>query len=433
MRERSFQPSSPPGRLPLGRLLARPWRDLARRAGEVGDEFRTPVLMVGGCVRDLLLGRPVADLDIMVQGDARAVAARLAERVGASGHYDRRFLTAALYLPDGTHLDVATTRVESYPRAGALPEVQPAPLEEDLRRRDFTINAMAVFLNRRRWGEVLDPFGGRDDLRRRVLRVIHDGSFADDPIRALRGVRFESRLGFRMDAGAERLARRAARQGRLATVGPDRLREELILLLQEPAPERALARAAELGLLRAIHPRLRPDAPTLRALGGVARQIAWFARIAPGQSPTGWLVRLLVALAGLGPAARGSVGSRLNLSRRHNQALQAFARSKRILKALDRPGVRRSAVYHALHGTAPEALLALVAVSRSPRLRRAVELYFRELRFMRPHITGKDLQALGLKPGPAFGVALQAVRDARLDGLVATRREELGLVRQVLR
>ena len=224
------QARSSAARLPLGRLLRQPWRRLARRAGEVGDELALPVLLVGGCVRDLLLGRPVSDLDIMVEGDGRAVAERLADSVGATCRYDRRFLTAALYLRDGARVDVATTRTESYPRPGSLPEVAAAALTDDLRRRDFTINAMAAFLNRGRWGEVLDPFGGRDDLRRRVVRAIHDGSFADDPIRALRAVRFESRLRFHMDAATERLARRTARQGRLAGVGPDRLREELILL-----------------------------------------------------------------------------------------------------------------------------------------------------------------------------------------------------------
>jgi tRNA nucleotidyltransferase (CCA-adding enzyme) len=421
-----------PTRLPLGRLLRRPWGRVGRLAGEVGDELSAPVLLVGGCVRDLLLGRPVTDLDIMIEGDGRAAAERLAQRLGASCRYDRRFLTAALYLRDGKHVDVATTRTESYPRAGALPEVQAAPLTEDLRRRDFTINAMAVFLNSKRWGEVLDPFGGREDLRRRVLRVIHDGSFADDPIRALRGVRFESRLGFRMEARTERLARRTARQGRLATVGPDRLRDELILLLQEPRPHLALARAAHLGLLRAVHPRLRLSAGALRAIARLDRQIAWFARIAPGQTLTDWVVRLLVALAGLGPAARRSVGPRLNLSRRHSQALEAYARGERMVKSLDQPGVARSAIYRVLRGVPGEAVLALVATHPSRRLRQAVDLYFSELRALRPHITGKDLKALGFRPGPAFGDALHVVRDARLDGKVATRRDELILARRVL-
>jgi len=420
-------------RLPLGRLLRRPWSGVARRAGEVGDELSAPVLLVGGCVRDLLLGRRVNDLDIMVEGDGQAAAQRLAERVGATCRYVRRFLTAALYLPDGSHVDVATTRIEGYPRAGALPQVEAAPLAEDLRRRDFTINAVAVFLNRGRWGEVMDPFDGRGDMRRGLLRVIHDGSFTDDPLRALRGVRFESRLGFRMDPRTERLARRTAREGRLAGVGADRLREELILLLEEPHPDRALARAEALGLLKVLHRRLRLDDETLRALGAVERHVAWFAAIAPGQTVTGWLIGLMVSLSGLGPSGRLAAGAALNLSRRQTQALEAFARSARILRAVDRPGVRRSAIYRALHGVPPESLLALVAVSRSRRLRRAVSLYFGELRHVRPHVTGRDLLALGLAPGPALGAALDAVRDARLDGRANSRREELDLVRRMLR
>src|SRR5437763_10234033 len=183
-----------------------------------------PAFLVGGAVRDLLLGRGTVDLDVAIEGDARAVARELAGRLGGEAKEHDRFGTATVRAGDLT-VDLATTRRETYAEPGALPEVEPARLGEDLARRDFTINAMAASLGAAALGELVDPHGGREDLEAGVIRVLHPGSFTDDPTRLLRAVRYEARFGFRMDPETERFARAAIAAGTPSTVSGARIRD----------------------------------------------------------------------------------------------------------------------------------------------------------------------------------------------------------------
>jgi len=193
------------------------------------------VWLVGGAVRDLLLGRATRDADLLVDvsGDAAALARELGKRLGAKPRRHARFGTATLELPDGVRLDLARPRREAYAHPGALPEVAfPATLAEDLARRDFAIHAMALPLSSRR--RLVDPFGGRKDLAAGRIRVLHDRSFLDDPTRAYRAVRYAARLGFRLERPTARLLREAVASGAVDAVSGDRLRRECMLILSEP-------------------------------------------------------------------------------------------------------------------------------------------------------------------------------------------------------
>jgi tRNA nucleotidyltransferase (CCA-adding enzyme) len=217
-----------------------------------------PAHLVGGAVRDLLLGGQTVDLDVAIEGDARAVARELAQRLGGEAVEHERFGTATVRAGE-LALDLATTRRERYVEPGALPEVEPAALAEDLGRRDFTINAMALGLTGDDLGVLHDPHGGSEDLEQGVIRVLHGRSFIDDPTRLLRALRYEARFGFHMDEQTERLAREAAAGAGFSTVSGPRVRDELLDLLAEDNAPAAVERLHELSLDRALDPDIEAD------------------------------------------------------------------------------------------------------------------------------------------------------------------------------
>jgi tRNA nucleotidyltransferase (CCA-adding enzyme) len=370
-----------------------------------------PTYLVGGAVRDLLRGTAAVDLDLAVEGDARSVARALADRLGGTAREHERFGTATVRAEE-LSFDVAATRTETYDEPGALPRVAPAPLSEDLRRRDFTINAMAIALAGDGLGHLHDPHGGLADLEGSVVRVLHGGSFLDDPTRLLRAVRYETRLGFRMDQDTERTARAAVAEDAMSTVSGARVRDELMDLLAEHEAPAGVERMRDLGLDRALHPALDPD-PELVAsasLGAVAigadRGLAALAALCAGAPE-----ELDTWIAGLHLEARERDG---------------VARAARIAPALTRELRERertpSELRDLLAGEPPEALaLALALGAPSEPILRWVT----ELSGVRLEIGGDDLLAAGVPEGPAVGRALEATLKRKLDGLVAGREDEL--------
>jgi tRNA nucleotidyltransferase (CCA-adding enzyme) len=241
---------------------------LMKQAASIAGEKNFPLFMVGGIVRDLLLGLPNTDLDLVVEGDAKAFAEKLAVRTGGKLTLHPMFNTAKVALDDWI-IDVAMARTETYARPGALPEVSPGTLKTDLFRRDFTINAMAVCMSPGRYGELIDLYRGHQDLTDKLIRILHEDSFNDDPTRIWRAIRYEQRLNFQIEASTLRLLRQDVPQ--LKTVGGYRLRRELELVLKEQEPEKALTRADMLGVLKLLHPALKTD-EWLIAKFGEARQ-----------------------------------------------------------------------------------------------------------------------------------------------------------------
>lgn len=353
----------------LAAALRATYPELAR----VGTAAEDPVYLVGGAVRDLLLGRGRADLDLVVVGDPAGLAAAL----GAETLREHeRFATAKVAL-DGHHLDLAAARTETYERPGALPTVAPADsIEADLDRRDFTLNAMAVPLA----GEprLIDPHGGRADLEAGLLRVLHPGSFADDPTRALRAARYASRFGFALEAGTEALLRAAD----LGTVSAERRRAELLRLAAEPTGPTGFALLAGWGLAE-----LRPGGAELAArVGELLGTDLW----------RGEAERAVAVLA----AACGPVGREAEL---------AAARPQRPSQGV--------ALARGATGTELVLARALGADWLDP--------YLAEWRGVALEIDGADLLAAGLERGPALGRGLAAALAAKLDGEVSGREQEL--------
>jgi tRNA nucleotidyltransferase (CCA-adding enzyme) len=378
-----------------------------------------PAYLVGGGVRDLLRGARAVDLDIAVEGDARSVARALAERLGGEAREHERFGTATVRA-DELMFDLATTRTERYPEPGALPVVSVASLSDDLRRRDFTVNAMAVALGGDDLGHLYDPCGGLGDLEAGTIRILHAGSFLDDPTRLLRAVRYETRLGFRMDEDTESAARAAVAEEAMSTVSGARVRDELMDLLAEPDVPVGIERMRELGLDRALDPALDPD-PELVASASL------------GAAAIG-ADRALAALAALCASAPEELDlwlAGLHLDARDRDAVSRAARvAGRLARKLREREHTPSELRALLDGEPPEAL-ALALALRAPS--EPVLRWVTELSRVRLEIGGADLLDAGIPEGPAIGRALEETLRRKLDGLVRGRDDELATALEVAR
>jgi tRNA nucleotidyltransferase (CCA-adding enzyme) len=423
------------------RALPEASRDLVARLGEAAEARGWGVLLVGGPVRDFLLGRGVRDVDLLVEppdapADPVAAMGELvaeAAPAGARVVTHPRFGTAKVDL-DGGAVDLAMTRAETYERPGALPTVRPGTLEEDLRRRDFRVNALAVPLNptaRRGRAALVDPGGGVDDLRAGILRLFHRRSFHDDPTRALRAARLGPRLGMRLGRGARSALRDAVRDGAFGAVSGERYRAELTRLFDDAHlgldPARALRLLDEWHVLQAIEPGLglpRGAAAALRRLG---RTVAAPPRGLEAARP--WLAGLMVWLGGVEAGVRRRTLERLAVRGDAAERIRAFPKARATwLRALARHRGRGEA-FRILRAVADEELLALAAVAEVPPRRRILRFAGEDRRVRLP-VDGDDLVALGLR-GPQVGRALERIRVAVLDRAVRTREEALALAAEM--
>ncbi|MDP9135422.1 MAG: hypothetical protein M3N56_11425 [Actinomycetota bacterium] len=416
-----------------------------------------PCFLVGGAVRDLLLDREPVDVDIAVEGDAEAVAELLAAALGGAVTGHERFGTATVTAGGIDAVNLARTRRETYPSPGALPEVEPAGLDEDLVRRDFTVNAIALALNGNRAGELSDPHDGRKDLRGGLIRILHPASFSDDPTRLLRAARYAVRLDFELEADTERDARAAAAADALRTVSGSRICDELIDLLAEDEAPRAVELLHDLGLDRALHPALHGD-PELVAS-------AKLGAAETGADPALAALAALVAATTPQTVERGRLGDReparpsgddgairpagddgadaadeappldvwidrLGLaSRARDAVLRAASEAPGLVDDL-RGELRPSQLRERLDGEPPETLALALALGAPAE---PILDFVSRLRGARLEITGADLLAAGLPESPALGRALAETLARKLDGEVTGRDEELRVAVEIAR
>jgi tRNA nucleotidyltransferase (CCA-adding enzyme) len=434
----------PEERAPMGGLLrdrlAPQVRQRVETIAAVSQRYQIPVYLVGGIVRDLLLARENRDLDLVVEGDGPHFARLLAAELDGRVRVHEAFMTAVVVDREELHIDVATARSEFYRAPAALPEVQTSPLRQDLFRRDFTINALAVCLGPEPSPELIDYFGGRRDLENRLLRVLHSLSFIDDPTRVLRAVRLELRLGFEISPETLHLVEVALGEGVFSRLSGSRLRDELILLLDDPAlAVRGLERLAGLGVLQAaLDPALDLDEADRDRLRRAVTAWDWYT-VQGLESPPARLWRL-VLLALIDETGGADGDERPGGGRFAPDDLEALVDGlmlagvdRRILlgaperldaarRVLDEPGVAAHRVSAALRDLSGEEVLVLVA-SDSERIRTWARRDLTELRGLELTIRGADLLARGIPPGPHVGRALEAVRDARLDGVIDSDQE----------
>jgi tRNA nucleotidyltransferase (CCA-adding enzyme) len=395
----------------LGRFEAPPGLSALLRALQGLD----PSYLVGGAVRDLLRGASGVDIDVVVEGDAVAVARVVAERLAGEVVVHERFGTATVHAGE-LDVDLATARRERYTAPGALPDVEPASIEDDLARRDFTINAMAVSLPD---GTLVDPHGGRADLDARVIRILHERSFVDDPTRLLRALRYEARLGAQLDPRTEELAREAIAGGALNTVSGKRIRDELLDLLREPEAPAALERMRELKLDCALHPAWR-----------VMPERAASALIACSETGADPALAVLAALMVPDAEALHPMLDRLALTRHERDRVARAAEVGGHLAHLLAPDLAASEIHDLLHGEPAETLAVALAwgAPGEPVLR-----YVAAIGGARLEITGDDLVAAGVPESPAIGDALAETLRRKLDGKVSGREDELAQALEIAR
>ena len=399
----------------LNNALSSQWTGLLEEAIKVAHRLGLPLYLVGGAVRDLLMGRLLMDLDLVVEGDASLVATALASALAGEVTARSQFGTAKLRVL-GQRIDVVTARWESYGRLGALPTVHPGAISDDLTRRDFTINAIALRLEPAPL-RLLDPLDGQGDIRRKLVRTLHSASFQDDATRMLRAVRYEQRLGFRLEEETETLLRRDLRM--LDTIGGDRLRRELDHMFREEKAGSILLRAAGLGVLSALYPGL-PEAPTLE------RRLSHISLEGGPVQPHQYLALLAYSL---GRDQRDDFVRRLNMPATWAKVVRDVALAQEAsasLAAVASPGV----VYRQLRGLSPEAVQVAAALVEDEGSRNNLRRYLEEWRHVRPMLNGHDLVRLGVPAGPRTGMMLEALRDARLDGRVSSREDEKALIRE---
>ena len=405
----------------IGRLLretAPSWvQRLLGTIRKVADTQDVSVYLVGGMVRDLLLGRPNEDVDLVVEGDGIAFAAALADAVGGRHHPHAPFLTAVVTVPGGFRVDVASARTEFYRTPAALPEVETSLIRQDLYRRDFTINSLAVALSGQRHGELVDFFGGRKDIQRREIRVLHSLSFIDDPTRALRAVRYARRLGFEIASDTRNLIETALAEDVFERLSGQRLRRELEHLLAEPHPTPALALVAELGLLPAISPELAWSEDVCNHLMEVEGQVAWYRLEELGPEPESWVLFLggLALLAQ--PGAVNGLVRRLQLVGSYRDRFLALPEEAARVNRAGAIDLPRSQRVRIVEGLSVEGLLLGMA-SLGLEERRAVADAVEAAVRVKPPVSGQQLLDGGVSPGPHVGRALRLTRDALVDRVI---------------
>src|SRR5215510_6572068 len=416
---------------------ARLW--LLRAAGKLGEANGHAVYATGGVIRDLVLGRDadqMVDLDFVVEEDGIAFARRLCDELGGNLILHTAFGTASIEggaTPDGTRLprvDIATSRRERYRRPGALPEVTPAGIDEDLGRRDFSVNAMAVALAPSAWGRLHDPHGGADDVLARRLRVLHPLSLVEDPTRIWRGARYAARLSLRPDASFRRALALAYALAPYPALSGQRLLAELELVMAEGEPWRALGLLLEWGALRLWDPSYRVTAATRRRLAEARALLSW-ARESGITVDATELVLLSVLFDQSRPVAarclrRLAVASGL-------AAMVDPAAARDLARRLASMRPRRSSRVAELLRPARETVVLGAWLASGRAGRRKIEWYLREGRAVRALSSGEDVVAAGVPRGPLVGQALGLLRDLRLDGRVRTLSDERAAIADWMR
>jgi tRNA nucleotidyltransferase (CCA-adding enzyme) len=392
---------------------------LIRRAGEAARKQQQRLYLVGGVVRDLLMERHNLDIDLVIEGDAIKLAQEIANDERAKVTTHPHFGTAKLRWSDRS-VDIATARVETYAKPGALPTVKPGTINDDLARRDFTINAMAIELNPSRFGDIIDPHRGRQDIDKKIVRVLHNQSFRDDATRIWRALRYEQRLDFHLERTTLELLKRGTAW--LDTVSGDRIRHELECVLREELPEKVLHRAGELGVLDRIHPSLKGD-DWLTETFTLAHE-----RCQPDATPN---IQLYLALLcyRLNPRETETLISYLHLPKATAQALRETMEIKAKINELAAHGLAPSRIYSLIHGYGMTALTTNSLAASSATAAEHLELYMNVLRHVKPAIGGEDLRKMGVPEGPKIKEILQKLCEVRLDGKITSKREEEEMVK----
>lgn len=397
----------------------------------LAEELNCPAYAVGGFVRDLIMGLKDFDLDVVVEGDGINFAKELHSRIAGSAFIKhRQFGTATVSFEDKTKVDIASARKEIYEHPASLPRVTFGTIKDDLGRRDFSINAMALDISRHNFGALIDFFAGTDDIKKKLIRALHGASFIDDPTRILRAIRFEQRFNFRIEPGTLRLIREALDLHMLEKVHNHRLRDELILILKEPQAIKCVKRINTLCAFRFIHSAITVDRKTIAALEKIKLIHSWFEEnFSHRRKIELWVLYLAVLLERLEPRQQEVILSEFAFRKGEIKIILSFKEASK--KTILHLKAARSAshIYRILEGFSYEVILLVLSRTDNQNVKKKITDFLRHYNAARIFISGHDLRAHGINPGPDFKEILRKLLYAKLDGKFETKEEEFKYLR----
>jgi tRNA nucleotidyltransferase (CCA-adding enzyme) len=405
--------------------------------GRVGDQLGYSVYAVGGFVRDLLLRVENLDVDIVVEGDGIHLAEEFEKKFQCRIRTHKKFGTAIMLFPDGLKVDFATARWEVYDAPAALPTVESASIKMDLSRRDFTVNTLAIQLNPRTFGALIDFFGGVKDVKEKIIRVLHNLSFVEDPTRVFRAIRFEQRFGFQIGKHTQNLMKNAVKMGFLERLSGGRVLSELILILQEEDPLPALKRMRDFNLFHFLHPSLKFDEQAEVLFAQIHHVISWFDLLFLSERYERWLIYFYGLIDLFKEGETEEICRRLAMNdklkkRVINGKLQANQALLQIFSWVSKEQqINRSKIYDILEPLSIESKLFMMAKTAQVTTRRYISMYFTQLKDTKPLLKGTDLIQMGIASGPSIKKALKDLLEARLDEQVITRQDEMEYISKV--
>ncbi|MFA5014874.1 MAG: CBS domain-containing protein [Actinomycetota bacterium] len=409
-------------------------RKLLKVISGVARVLKYNTYLVGGIVRDTLLKIPNFDIDIVVEGDGIRFGRELSAKLDCRLESHRKFGTSVLVLKDGQHIDIATARVEYYESPAALPTVESGNIRQDLSRRDFTMNTMAVSLNKKNFGEILDFFGGREDLRNKKIKVLHKMSFIEDPTRIFRAVRFEKRLGFKMDSQTEELARTTINMDIVSRLNGVRIRDELIFILNEKNPPEAIRRLGELGALKKIGIKVKVDEEFMT---GAKKILNYYEKLKDfyqkdGKEVKKWRLLFIVLLQGIKPDEIKRWCSEMKIKNKDMDIiLESFGRWNEVRKNLKNIVKRNSVLYHMARKVPPE--LQIIACSWGSIYCKNIKKYLTELSGIHLEVSGETLKNMGYRPSEKFRSVLAKLFEMKLDGKTSSREDEINNLKKLMK
>jgi len=408
--------------------------DIIILASDLAKTEEIEVYLVGGFVRDLLLGVDNFDLDIVVERDGIGFAKKLADRLNASLIKHRAFGTATITTKDNFKIDIATCRREVYPESAALPIVKEGNIEDDLFRRDYTINAMGCHIDFEKFGQIVDFYGGIKDLNQSCIRFLHEGSFTDDPTRIIRAVRFEQRLGFSLEPKTLSFIKKAKAKRMLEKVQKHRLRDEIILIFKENNPFKIIRRLDSIYNLTFVTKGISLHKDLNKIFSNLRKTGLWFQENFPQRRhPDVWLMYLIVFLSTLNRKSLNNFLKKYAFRKGETKRILSYDKEfKKIDKQLSKKSVTALKLHKLLDSLSYEVIIASYVVSRRQKTKQRIRDFFFEYHHKKITITGKDLLKLGVEPGPTFSDIFKAVFRAKINGRIHTHSEELEYAKKIM-
>ncbi len=405
--------------------------NILQTIGEVAAEIGYSAYVVGGFVRDLFLYRANEDIDIVIEGDGITFAKKYAVQYSARVHSYGKFGTAVIIFPDGFKIDVASARMEYYKFPAALPTVEMSSIKLDLFRRDFTVNTLAIHLNKDRFGTLIDFFSAQKDIKEKSIRVLHNLSFVEDPTRVFRAIRFEQRFDFTIGKLTAGLIKNAVKMDFFKRLSGRRVFNELRQILEEENPIPAIKSLNDHNLLKVVHPSIKIDKKLIPLLNSVKKVLSWYDLLFLEEFYLKWAVYFMSLIRHCDKKTSEEICLQLELAPRYRTIIcgERFKADECLLLLERNSQITNSFLYKQLSDFKTELILYMMALTKQERIKKAISHYFTKLRYINTSITGKDLMKMGIKPGPIYREILESVLEAKLNGKVKTRSKELLFVK----